>query len=655
MNLNENKEGKLELSYLWLGDNCLSNIKNQEFNFSTDLEFKFVENKFSIKYKNKFINNFYGKNIINVSAIVGENGSGKTSIINFLKNSYYETGKVGNDEKDKSTIRKEIVIFKKSDKLHIFYTIDFEKHKVNNASNYQIIFHNLMEENFVDEFNKLERRATIFYSDAFNSMDESAHILGDNIQYNIQYNISTNHLVHVEKNNKLATEMQVDQVEKYKILDIFFQLNFLVNNIDILQKNEIINPSIKYVKIVMTNARRNNINRNSKNDVIIKRCGELNKLINKLENLLMKLSNNDIKNKCDNYFKISIMLELFYELFNILYTKDLIDKFNNSKCLNKNLIKEIDSENYFDIMKNIFKEIDKNKIIEGYTFGEFIDILNIFNGKWNNTNNYRRLILDLESNKEILKKFLSTYFKFNISGLFKVEWLQNSDEEDKRRLSSGEEAMLKMYARFYSLINYIDIGDGFLENKLDKKDINLLIILDEPELYLHPEWQRKLLSRLVEFFEIIFKDKNIQIILTSNTPFVISDIPKDNIIFIKKNEESKLCEVMSKDNIEVETFGANIHTLLTNSFFMENTIGEFANQKIKTVAKDLSEDTASISEDRKKEIKYIIDTIGEPIIKRKLKDMYNKKIEHFEINNRIEELSNKVKELEKIIKENSLV
>ncbi|WP_373897784.1 hypothetical protein ACER0A_010940 [Haloimpatiens sp. FM7315] len=42
-------------------------------------------------------------------------------------------------------------------------------------------------------------------------------------------------------------------------------------------------------------------------------------------------------------------------------------------------------------------------------------------------------------------------------------------------------------------------------------------------------------------------------------------------------------------------------------------------------------------------------------MKRKLKDMYNKKFEHFEINNRIEELSNKVKELEKIIKENGLV
>ncbi|MCG4581194.1 hypothetical protein [Clostridium cochlearium] len=124
-------------------------------------------------------------------------------------------------------------------------------------------------------------------------------------------------------------------------------------------------------------------------------------------------------------------------------------------------------------------------------------------------------------------------------------------------------------------------------------------------------------------------------------------------------EESKISIYSmnkKKDRIH-NTFGDNIHSLLKNSFIMNNTIGEFANQKIKDVIKDLTERTAEEiikEEGRKQEIEYIIKNIGEAVIKRKLEGMYNKKFKHVEMNNKIEKLSNKVKELEKIIKENGL-
>ena len=91
------------------------------------------------------------------------------------------------------------------------------------------------------------------------------------------------------------------------------------------------------------------------------------------------------------------------------------------------------------------------------------------------------------------------------------------------QLSSGQKAMLDMFSRFYSIAMKI--------NKLGDK--NILILIDEGELYLHPQWQKSLLKDLLDFFKMIY-DKDIQVILTSNSPFIVSDLPKHNIIFIGK-------------------------------------------------------------------------------------------------------------------------
>jgi len=89
------------------------------------------------------------------------------------------------------------------------------------------------------------------------------------------------------------------------------------------------------------------------------------------------------------------------------------------------------------------------------------------------------------------------------------------------------------------------------------------------------------------------------------------------------------------DNLtKKQTFGANIHTLFTDSFFLETTIGEFALKKIKAVIKDLTSDK-EIDKERKKEIEYIINNIGEYIIKSKLERLYYNKFPEEKENYRI--------------------
>jgi polyhydroxyalkanoate synthesis regulator phasin len=121
----------------------------------------------------------------------------------------------------------------------------------------------------------------------------------------------------------------------------------------------------------------------------------------------------------------------------------------------------------------------------------------------------------------------------------------------------------------------------------------------------------------------IFKNYSIKlnIILTSHSTFILSDLPKENIIFLEKGKQVYPFEDGK------QTFGANIHTLLSHGFFMkEGLMGEFAKSKIDDVIKYLNNDIKStITTDNSAQ--NIINIIGEPIIKRELQRMLKNKME----------------------------
>ena len=58
--------------------------------------------------------------------------------------------------------------------------------------------------------------------------------------------------------------------------------------------------------------------------------------------------------------------------------------------------------------------------------------------------------------------------------------------------------------------------------------------------------------------------------MITHSPFILSDIPNTNILCLDQS-----ASVMSK-----KTFSGNIHEMLGDAFFMDSTIGEFAQQKL---------------------------------------------------------------------------
>ena len=183
---------------------------------------------------------------------------------------------------------------------------------------------------------------------------------------------------------------------------------------------------------------------------------------------------------------------------------------------------------------------------------------------------------------------------------------------------------------------------------------NLIILIDEGDVYLHPSWQKKFVKNILEYLPIILKadgvtERNLQIIFTTNSPIPASDVLNYNTIFLDKIliEENDTYDyrVVVKDSLndQKENFAANINTLLSDSFFVTNgLIGEFAAAKINAVISTLSSRKKISAEEREK-TRLLIHQIGEPIIKNKLMQIYNDRY-NLEIHERLDRIERKLGE-----------
>lgn len=178
--------------------------------------------------------------------------------------------------------------------------------------------------------------------------------------------------------------------------------------------------------------------------------------------------------------------------------------------------------------------------------------------------------------------------------------------------SSGEKAILNIMSNIYfaSKIKYYFVDKKFRFHK------DILLLIDEIDLYLHPSWQQKIISYLIEELNNCFPNNNFQIILSTHSPIILSDIPSQNCIFLKKDKKGKV----RKEKVN-QTFGCNIFNLYKDAFFLENgnTVGEYAKKYINDIAVKIKE-----NKENKDLIYKKLDLIGEPIIKNHLKKMLEK-------------------------------
>jgi energy-coupling factor transporter ATP-binding protein EcfA2 len=146
--------------------------------------------------------------------------------------------------------------------------------------------------------------------------------------------------------------------------------------------------------------------------------------------------------------------------------------------------------------------------------------------------------------------------------------------EDKSSLSDMSSGQLQLLNSINTITYHLRNLDSDVQSY---KYVN--IVLDEVELYLHPEFQRKYVFMILDGIKSVKlnKIKGINIMLLTHSPFILSDIISQNVLHLKDGSI-----VYNRSN--TNSFGANIHQLLYDEFFLENGfIGEFAKLRINEV------------------------------------------------------------------------
>jgi predicted ATPase len=335
-----------------------------------------------------------------------------------------------------------------------------------------------------------------------------------------------------------------------------------------------------------------------------------------------------IRSTTNNVFIKNPTKDLFINFSNLLISN--INKANNYKVINSlfdnlNFEKQI-TVNY-KIGSNIkllelldFNEakhpkespiFDKNTKI----FNDFFEKRRVryknetFNRTIKSESNQRFIIFDyLLKNNEILEfikplrrgDFIPFVFNWTKRSIF------NSKNEDfKNHLNAFKILQDLEIVDFHNFevtkktnidFNYVSSGEYHimhtLINILSKLKQNSLVLLDEPEISLHPKWQ-------IEYFTLLdniikgFKDSHF--IVASHSHFLVSDLDKNksSIIILEKTKDNIIATLREKDS---NTFGWSSEQILYEVFnvptvrssYISNIVSESINilSKYKTTDKE---------------------------------------------------------------------
>ncbi|MCT7560789.1 hypothetical protein ACN2C0_00350 [Aliarcobacter butzleri] len=304
--------------------------------------------------------------------------------------------------------------------------------------------------------------------------------------------------------------------------------------------------------------------------------------------------------------EVGLIKSLFILSFNE-YSKKLND-FDKVRVQNSlNILMNLNIE------FNKFKEYKINFYLEaGKLLTDLDDYFKIFD--IGERLNILKKSIDLENNDVIIK--ITDEF-FNTYELIIKNSIKPFSYELYPSLSSGQKAILFIFAR---------INDAIQKINQKNPNENILILLDEADLKLHLEWQRKFLYDLIEFLNNNPNNK-FYILYATHSPMILSDITNDRVVFLRKREDnSNFSE--DKQDFTRSTFGANIYDIYNDSFFVTHFMGEFAQDKINEVIKIIDESKEKkeknpnefMPNEKALDNLKIVKSIGEPLLRNKLED-----------------------------------
>jgi restriction system-associated AAA family ATPase len=320
-----------------------------------------------------------------------------------------------------------------------------------------------------------------------------------------------------------------------------------------------------------------------------------------LSNLL--LQNNELLKPFKNEVGVEdikafrIIIKKYIKLDKKQITEDPQDIGNFQKSITETIENELGEEQYqLDITKNMEKIIQK---LKKCSTCNYYDSKNdeLYLDYWVNEETKRAFTHNFDSALELFQAFqiLLTLNLHTVSEKLKKELYQSVSlyvNETIPTLPSDERIM-----RFKDLcIQKSGVAENILSKSLSDgehqflhslglcllyKDKNCLFLLDEPDTHFNPDWRAKFISSIRD----CFKDKDSkstmrEMLITTHTPFLISDSKKEYVMVFNKNTESKMVEVTRPD---YNTLGASINKITMKTFCKIETIGGYAEKQLNEI------------------------------------------------------------------------
>lgn len=625
----------MELLYLWINDLDGKEIKKQELNFSPVHHFsvddKTNPGKLCYYKESNGLNIMQNGHISNITALVGSNGAGKTSVLSFIANNncypkfnwdenYSQLDKLWYER------TKSIYVFLNDDGEFILYH-DLENEIVwPDVIKKENVYHNRGENPEIPMLCDIRRQMIVYLSNSSfvpNGLKQYSQSRGS-------YNIN----LHLQSLNLVAERF-------YKSL---WNINELNDNTDGFASAVIKHRNAESFQELL--------------DIMY-------------YHYLLSYNIKDFAGKLKD--EIYVFLENIIALLDTEYLKD-IEKIKYKKSYAYELdgspeikLSSSQSEKYYSKREEFFAEYDAkeleilrrsnpisvlyfNLLFEAYYYDEgfafpklslYDDIYSQLAEVFKQNKKYLTYLNDIKEADEIFSEYknyeniignpddLACRYEKVINKDSQKFYSYFSDMFSQRKsyvlrfiriknleMSSDERAMQNMF----SWLTLIPELDKIMSIKRESYTSKLLLI-DEIDLYSHPEWQRMIISQMID---TINKTENmpVQIILTSHSPIILSDFPKQNVVYLRKYDNHSGIENGSEHK---STFGANIYTLFNDAFFLKKgAVGEYAKNLIYQIYMELKDEEHK-NDDKKEYYQNFIELIGNEILKNEMRKAYKRR------------------------------